>query len=258
MRRRRPNRISTPASRPRKYSPILATRATAVRGKLGQRARLSCGNIIPPAAGKRRQWPLIWPRSGAMRGRSNSGGPPRWARARRPRREPTKATAVGRPSRVSRRQARPPPARFGLGFPPRVWKRAICRLLLRREALLPRPVRRKPPWQHRRGRAASKPSRNSAKTATSVELASGSPPVVSDKRQSRNLSARLAPTRLRDRHPLAASKPRQHKDAIFSPLRRPPARSHRRPHAFGAPRPPPARRRPPLPLRPPRRLPRLP
>jgi len=141
-----------------------------------------------------------------MRGRSNSGGPPRWARARRPRRGPTKATAVGRPSRVSRRQARPPPARSGLGFPPRVWRRAICRLLPRRQALLPRPVRRKPPWQHRRGRAASRPSRNSAETATSAELASGSPPVVSDKRQSRNLSARLAPTRLppRDRHPLAA------------------------------------------------------
>src|SRR5205807_1822717 len=113
-------------------------------------------------------------------------------------------TAVGRPSRVSRRQARPPPARSGLGFPPRVWKRAICRLLPRREALLSRPVRRKPPWQHRRGRAASKPSRNSAKTATSAELASASPPVVSAKRQSRNLSVRLAPTRLRDRHPLAA------------------------------------------------------
>ncbi len=121
-------------------------------------------------------------------------------------RRPTKATAVGRPSRVSRRQARPPPARSGHGFPPRVSKRAICRLLPRRQALLPRPVRRKPPWQHRRGRAASRPSRNSAETATSAELASGSPPVVSDKRQSRNLSARLAPTRLppRDRHPLAA------------------------------------------------------
>lgn len=155
---------------------------------------------------KRRQWPLIWPRSGAMRGRSNSGGPPRWARARRPRRGPTKATAVGRPSRVSRRPARPPPARSGLGFPPRVWKRAICRLLPRREAPLPRLVRRKPPWPRRRGRAASKPSRNRAKTATAAELASCSPAVVSDKRQSRNLSARFAPTRspARDRHSLAA------------------------------------------------------
>src|SRR5262249_10128262 len=64
--------------------------------------------------------------------------------------------------------ARPPPARPGLGFPPRVWKRAIGRLLARREALLPRLVRRKPPWPHRRGRATPKPLRNSAKTATSA------------------------------------------------------------------------------------------
>jgi len=244
-------------SQPRKYSPTPATRATAVRGKLGQRARLSCGNIIPPAAGKRRRWPLILPRSGATRGRSNSGGPRRWARARRPRRGPTKATAVGRPSRVSRRQARPRPARSSLGFPPRAWKRAICRLLPRREALLSR----KPPRQHRRGRT-SRPSRNSAGTATSAELASGSPPVVSARQQSQNLSVRPAPTRrLREiatRSPPAPRKARQHNDAIFSPLRRPLATAHRWPHASGAPRPPPARRRPPPPLRPPRRLPRLP
>jgi len=247
-------------SQPRKYSPIPATRATAVRGKLGRQARLSCGNIIPPAPGKPRQWPLILPRSGAIRGRSNSGGPPRWARARRPRRGPTKAAAVGRPSRVSRRRARPPPARPGLGFPPRVWKRAICRLLPRREALQ-RPVRRKPPWQHRGGRT-SKPLRNSARTATSAELVFGPPSWLE---RTGNREARLGDARRRGclreigaRRPHALRKPRQHQDAIFSPLRRPPARSLRRPHAFGAPRSPPARRRPPPPLRPPRRLPRLP
>jgi len=246
-------------SQPRKYSPTPATRATAARGKLGPRARLSCGNIIPPAPGKRRRWPLILPRSGATRGRSNSGGLRRWARARRPRRGPTKATAVGRPTRASRPQARPRPARTGLGFPPRVWKRAICRLLLRQEALL-RLVRRKPPWQHRRGRT-SRPLRNSARTATSAELASGSPSWLE---RSGNREARLHD--LADAVACARSAPvgrmrrapRQHKDAIFSPLRRPLARSPRRPHASGAPRRLPARRRPPPPLRPPRRLPRLP
>src|SRR5262249_30535293 len=187
-------------SQPRKYSPTPATPATAVRGKSGQRARLSCENIIPPAPGKRRRWPLILPRSGAKRGRYNRGGPRRWARDRRHSREPTKGKAVGRPSRVSRRR----PAPSGLGFPPRVWKRAICRLLPRRKALL-RLLRREPPWQHRRGRT-SKPSRNSARTATSAELACGSPPGVSDRQQSQNLSVRPAPTRrLRElRHPLAA------------------------------------------------------
>lgn len=190
-------------SQPRKYSPTPATRATAVRGKLGQRARLSYGNIIPPAPGRRRRWPLILPRSGATRGRSNSGGPRPWARARRPRRGPTKAAAVGRSSRVSRRQARPRPARPGLGFPPRVWKRAICRLLPRREALL-RPVRRKPPWQHRRGRT-SKPSRNSARTATSAEVASGSPRGLREAAIAKPVCT-TSPTRLpaRDRRPLAA------------------------------------------------------
>src|SRR6516162_3650297 len=150
-----------PASPPRKFSPTPATRATAARGKSGQPARPSCGNIIPPARGKPRPWRLISPRWAVTRGRSNSGGRQPWARARRPRRGATKATAVGRRSRANPRQVRPRRARSGLAVPPRAWKRAICRSLPRREAG-PRLLRRKLSWRHRHGRTQSKTSQNCA------------------------------------------------------------------------------------------------
>src|SRR6516164_6337381 len=166
-RRRRPKQTSMPASPPRKFSPTPATRATAARGKSGQPARPSCGNIIPPARGKPRPWPLISPRWVVTRGRSNSGGPQPWARARRPRRGATKATAAARRSRANPRQVRPRRARSGLAVPPRAWKRAICRSLPRREAG-PRLLRRKLSWRHRHGRTRSKTSRNSVAVAAEL------------------------------------------------------------------------------------------
>src|SRR5215471_2788071 len=158
-----------PASLPRKSSPTPATPATAVRGKSGRPARPSCGNIIPPARGKPRPWPFISSRSAAIRGRSNSGGPQPWARARRPRRGATKATAVGRRSRANPRLARLRRAQPVLVVLPRAWKRAICRSLPRREAPA-RLVRRKRSWRHRRGRTPSKTSRNSARAVRGTAL----------------------------------------------------------------------------------------
>src|SRR5262249_50215764 len=74
--RRRPKRTSMPASRPRKFSPTLAARATAVRGKSGQPARPSCGNIIPPAGGEPPPRPPISPRAAVVPGRAHQGRPP--------------------------------------------------------------------------------------------------------------------------------------------------------------------------------------
>src|SRR5262245_13806137 len=171
-----------PASPPRKFSPTPATRATAARGKSGQPVRPSCGNIIPPARGKPRPWRLISPRRAVTRGRSNSGGRQPWARARRPRRGATKATAVGRRSRANPRQVRPRRARSGLAVPPRAWKRAICRSLPRREAGS-RLLRRKLSWRHRHGRTQSKTSRNSVAVAAELRPAATGKPVCATARK---------------------------------------------------------------------------
>ena len=250
-----------PASPPRKFSPTPATRATAARGKSGQPARPSCGNIIPPARGKPRPWRLISPRWAVTRGRSNSGGRQPWARARRPRRGATKATAVGRRSRANPRQVRPRRARSGLAVPPRAWKRAICRSLPRREAG-PRLLRRKLSWRHRHGRTQSKTSRNSAETAVAAELRPVPPACFQTSGNRETCLRDRAQTRLSPRDRLAfspcAAESASTKNAIFSPLRHLPAPSRLRPHACGAPRSPLARRRPPPPPRPPQRLPHLP
>src|SRR5262249_20236755 len=86
--------------------------------------------------------------------------PQPWARARRPRRGPTRAMTVGRRSRANPRQARPRRAQSGLVVPPRAWKRAICRPLSRREAR-PRLVRRKLAWRHPPGPTPPQTSPNS-------------------------------------------------------------------------------------------------
>jgi hypothetical protein len=172
MLRRRPRRTSMPASRPPRFSPIPAMHATAVRGKSRRPMRDSCGNIIPPARGKRPPWRLILPRSALIRGRFSSGGHPCWARGRQPPQGPirpnlrtprrgSRATAVGRPSRANRPQVQTWRAWSGLVVPRRVWKPATSRLLARREAV-PRPLRRKPPPRPRRGSLRSKTSRSSA------------------------------------------------------------------------------------------------
>src|SRR5262249_6487193 len=190
------------ASRPRKFSPTPATRATAARGKSGQPARPPCGSISPPARGKPRTWPLISPRLAVIRGRSNSGGPQPWARARRPRRGATKAAAIGRRSRANPRQARPRRPQSGLVVPPRAWKRAIRPSTPPRGAR-PRLLRRKLSWRHRHRRTPSKASRNSAKTAGAAELRSAPPACL---QTSGNLETGLrdrAQTRLSPRNRLA-------------------------------------------------------
>ncbi len=111
--RRRPNRTSMPASPPRKFSPTPATPATAARGKSSQPVRASCGNIIPPAGGKPRPWPLILPRSAVMPGgpaaaATDLGRGPGGRAGERPRQRPSDVGAgptLGRRGHGGRGQA---------------------------------------------------------------------------------------------------------------------------------------------------------